>query len=119
MQKLPIRLEGDQVMFRGELSYHKDTRTNFTISHNSEARNGPKVRARGAPKVRARGCPKVRARGGPHLRARGGPKVRARGEPKVRARGGPKVWARGRSKESRPKSLAPAQKKSRLLSSQY
>ena len=62
MQKLPIRLEGDQVMFRGELSYHKDTRTNFTISHNSEARNGPKVRARGGPKVRARGGPKVRAR---------------------------------------------------------
>ena len=110
MQKLPIRLEGDQVMFRGELSYHKDTRTNFTISHNSEARNGPKAKARGGPKVRARGEPKVRARGEP--------KVRARGCPKVRARGGPKVWARGRSKESRPKSLAPAQKKSRL-SSQY
>jgi hypothetical protein len=43
MLKLPMRLEGDQVIFRGDLRYHKDIRTNFSISTHSTATRGPKV----------------------------------------------------------------------------
>ena len=42
-QKLALRLEGDHVIFRGDLRHHKDTRTNFTISNTSGAMGSPKV----------------------------------------------------------------------------